>query len=92
MKRSHRVLIAVNAALLGALTLATAGVHNPAANAQSSDRARGAYTMISAEAQGQPADALFVVDSANQDMIVLRWNTSRNKLEGVGYTKFDEIK
>ena len=91
MLRRHKVLIAVNAALLGGLTLAHIGVGAPAANASSlqQDRARGSYTMISARAQGQPGDALYIVDNANQDMIVMQWNASRNRLEGVGYTKFD---
>ena len=91
MKRTHKVLVATNAALLGGLALATAGVQQPAAHAEvQPDRARGNYTMISAAAQGQPGDALYIVDNANQDMVVMRWNSSRNQLEGVGYVRFED--
>jgi len=91
MTRTHKVLVATNAALLGCLALATAGVEQNTANAEAQpDRARGSYTMISAAAQGQPGDALYVVDNANQDMLVLRWNSSRNQLEGVDYVRFDD--
>lgn len=89
MKRTHRILLAANAALLGGLALSTMGVSAPEAHAQSGERARGSYTMIAAAAQGQPGDALYIVDNANQDMLVMRWNASRNELEGVGYVRFD---
>ena len=41
--------------------------------------------MINGTIQGGNSDAIYVVDSANQEMIVLRWNDGRTTLEGIGY-------
>lgn len=76
-------LITLNVALLAALGLA---VLVPTALAdRQPGRARGAYTMLNGAIQGGNSDAIYVVDSANQEMIVLRWNDGRTTLEGIGY-------
>jgi len=90
MIRKHKVLLTLNAALLVALACATIGVSLPEAKAQNSDRARGQYSMISARSQGEQADTLYVLDNANQDMVVMRWVSSRLKLEGLGYVRLDD--
>jgi hypothetical protein len=72
----------VNAGLLLALG---AAVVVPTALARQPGRARGAYTMLNGTIQGGNSDAIYVVDSANQEMMVLRWNDGRNSLEGIGY-------
>ncbi len=76
-------LVAVNVALVLGLGLAT--LVPTASASRQPGRARGAYTMVNGEISGGNSDAIYVVDSANQEMIVLRWNDGRNTLEGVGY-------
>lgn len=78
-----RGLIALNVGLV--LAVGLAAVVPPALADRQPSRARGVYTMLSGEIQGGNADAIFIVDSANQEMVVLRWNDSRSALEGIGY-------
>lgn len=78
-----RGLIALNAGLVLALGLAVV-VPQAMADRQPS-RARGVYTMLNGTIQGGNADAVYIVDSANQEMVVVRWNDGRTSLEGIGY-------
>ncbi len=78
-----RGLIVLNLAL--ALGLGVAIVVPTALADRQPGRARGAYTMLNGTIQGGNSDAIYVVDSANQEMIVLRWNDGRTTLEGIGY-------
>ena len=48
-------------------------------------RARGEYALVGGQIQGGNANAVYVIDGANQEMIALRWNESTKSLEGVGY-------
>ncbi len=84
MRRNTRgTLIAVNAglaALLLILTLAPDG-----AIGQPAQRARGEYTVVGGKIRGGPGNAIWVVDSANQELVALRWNDARNQLEGIDY-------
>lgn len=82
-------LVAVNAALAIALLLVEFAPLANAQPAQASSRPRGDYTLIGGEIQTGNSDAIYVIDSVNQDMIVLRWEDGRNVLEGVGYRDLD---
>lgn len=82
-RRVSKGLVALNAALVLGLGVAT--LVPTASASRQPGRARGAYTMVNGAIQGGNSDAIYVVDSANQEMIVLRWNDGRNTLEGVGY-------
>ena len=78
-------LIAVNAALLGVLAFIEFG---PAAAAQPERqvaRPRGQYTLVGGQIQTGNSNAVYVIDSVNQEMIVLRWEDGRNILSGIGY-------
>lgn len=77
-------LVALNLALLailGAVTL------TPQVGAQSerNPRVRGEYTLVGGETLGESANTVFVLDSANRELVSLRWNDSIKALEGVGY-------
>ncbi|MFZ4576306.1 MAG: hypothetical protein ACOYN0_18125 [Phycisphaerales bacterium] len=83
-----RPLVFVNVALAVAIGATVAsrpvaiGQTEPAASAR---RPRGEYTLVSAKTnQGGPY-AVWVLDAANNEMLVLRWEQSRQTLVGAGY-------
>lgn len=79
----YKGLICLNGVLLGALALA---VLVPTADAQRAvSRKRGEYTMVGGRVQGVSESALWIVDSTNQELLVLRWNEGQKKLEALGY-------
>jgi len=82
-------LVGLNAALAVALLLVEFG---PRAWAQPGDgpaRPRGEYTLIGGEIQTGNSDAVYVIDSVNQEMIVMTWEDGRNNLNGIGYRDLD---
>lgn len=87
-RRGVAALVVVNAVLLGLLAVvefgpvATAqpGVQDPAAA-----RPRGKYTLVGGAVQTGNANAVYIIDSSNQEMVVLQWEDGRNVLKGVGY-------
>jgi hypothetical protein len=83
--RKRRGLIALNAGLLVVLAAVSLA---PQAQAQRGARARGEYTMVSGRVTGGSNNAVYIVDSSNQEMIALIWNNSRKSLEGLGYRDF----
>lgn len=83
-----RALALVNAALLAAI-LATA-LARPSAHAQGEPpaegrRPRGEYTMVSAKTNQGGPHAVWIVDSANNEMVAVRWDQSRQAMLGIGY-------
>jgi hypothetical protein len=88
--RSRRAAIAVNVALatlLGVLVLAS---WSPApAPAQPPARARGEYTMVSGKTGAGSAHALYVVDGANSELVVFRWDQTRKEFLGFAYRSLD---
>jgi hypothetical protein len=82
---SVRALVAVNLGLLA--LIAGAGISRIEADAQEAQgrRPRGEYTMISAKTNQGGPHAIWVVDASNQEMIVLKWDQSRQMLLGLGY-------
>jgi len=84
-------LIVVNVLLAAGLAWVEFG---PVASAQAggdanSSRPRGEYTLIGGEIDTGNSDAVYVIDSVNQQMVVLRWDDGRNALDGVGYRDLD---
>ena len=63
-------LVALNLALLLGLGLAVA-VPSAIASRQP-NRARGVYAMVNGAVMGGNSDAIYIVDSANQEMVVVR--------------------
>lgn len=82
MKQTYRPLILLNALLLGVLALVTLA---PGVSAQQPRRAKGQYALIDAKIQGSPEAAIFIVDSANQELLAVRWDRSRKALNSLGY-------
>lgn len=55
--------------------------------AQSRDQGRpsGDYSVVGGMTLGSHANVIYVLDSANRELVALRWNDSTKALEGVGY-------
>ncbi len=94
----RRALAGLNIGLLLALVavaLAPGARGGGIAGASAQPRTRGQYVMVSgridgATRNGASGDALYIVDSSNQDMIALRWNAGTRTLEGMGYRDLAE--
>lgn len=80
----RRGLVALNAALLVMLAGVTLA---PEAGAQAvqPNRARGEYVMVGGDFGGSNSNAIFILDSANREMLTVLWDDSRGQIEGVGY-------
>lgn len=82
-KRARSVagpLIALNAGLLVVLGIVSI------AQAQPGARARGNYAMVGGEyLGGGGANAVYILDAANQELIAVKWDESRKVLDGIGY-------
>lgn len=77
---SIRGLLILNAALLILLGIVTFA---PRAEAQS--RARGEYIVIGGEVPGVDGGAAYIVDTINQEMMVVAFTQTSKRLQGVGY-------
>ena len=75
-----RGLIALNAALLIILAAVTFG-----SSAIAQGRGRGEYTMVSGGVPGANSAAVYIVDVANQELVIMTYNQQNKVLEGVGY-------
>jgi hypothetical protein len=87
-RRSYKGLIGLNVALLVVLAAVTIA---PGAGAQDDgvERARGDYAMISGRIQATAADAIYVVDRTNQELIAMVFEQGRKRLRGVDFAKLD---
>ncbi len=79
--REHRGLLAMNAVLLLVLLVVTLA---PRAQAQN-QRPRGQYSLIAARALGFSESAIYIVDAANGDMMVMRYDRSNKQLKFLGF-------
>lgn len=78
-----RALAALNAALLAVLALVAAG---PIAGAQPDPaRGKGRYILVGGQLQGGDANAIYVVDTTNEELVALQWDNSNNRYRGLGY-------
>ena len=57
----------------------------PKAGARQPDRPRGAYSMVAGTIQGGNNDVLYVIDSINQELVAVSWDTARGNLSVVGH-------
>lgn len=79
----RRGLLALNALLLAALGAVTFA---PSAGAQNAvPRARGEYSLVGGVVSGANSNAVYVLDSANRELIALLWDDSRRQINGIGY-------
>ena len=85
----RRVLTGVNLLLAGvALTMGVVGI----AGAQpgvDTRRASGQYTCVGGATIGGYTNNIYVLDSANRELVALKWNDGLKQLEGVGYRDLD---
>ena len=79
----RRGLVALNAGLL--LALAAISLAPEASAQRGAGRARGEYTMVSGRVVGGNSNSIYVIDSANQEIIGLAWNNTRKTLDGFGF-------
>lgn len=91
---TSRRLIGLNVALLmvlGVFTILTsvdAGAQPGAGpGAAATARPRGDYTVVSGRYQGGTSNAVYILDAANQELMALSWDRSRNELEVIGHRK-----
>lgn len=77
---SLRGLLLLNAAMLAVLAVVTF-----APNADAQNRARGDYTMVSGPVPAMSGSAVYIVDTINQEMMVIAFSQSSKRLEGIGY-------
>jgi hypothetical protein len=81
-----RGLLLLNASLLLLLVLVTASLPAEAQNAAGPPaRARGEYTMVAGRTTAGGASVIYLIDGANQELIALRWDNSRQTMTTVGY-------
>ena len=73
-------LIAVNAVLLGLLAVVTLA---PTVEAQG--RTRGRYMMVTGGANNIQSSAVYVIDTVNQEMMILTYNAAARSLDGLAY-------
>jgi hypothetical protein len=78
-RRGLIVLNVVLLAILGAMVSVPALAQNQPA------RARGEYTMIAGRTNAGGPAAVYIVDSANHEVVALRWDSSKNAMIGLGY-------
>jgi hypothetical protein len=93
MKNTHTVrrrsgLVALNLVLLGTLGVVAlvpdAGAQSGRGDFQNM-RVRGDYALVGGETLGETASTVYVLDSANRELVALRWNDGTKSLEGVGF-------
>jgi hypothetical protein len=84
MSTRRRWLIAANLGLAGAIGVSALAV--PAMGVQPTTRARGKYSLVAGQIQGGgSASAIYIIDSINEEIVAVRWNQSRNELDGIDY-------
>lgn len=91
MRTRRRWLLATNLLLASSVTIAFWAV--PARGVQSTqptNRARGQYTMVAGTLRsGGESSAIYVIDSINEEMVALRWDNSRDQLDGLDYRSLE---
>jgi hypothetical protein len=84
MRSRRQWLIATNITLAASIGLVAVAV--PALGVQPASRARGQYTMVAGELRGGgESSGIYVIDSINEEIVVLRWNESKSQLDGLDY-------
>ncbi len=93
MKGTRRGLIILNSGLLAVVaglwswSPTSAGRDPGAAWAQEAAKARqrGQFLMVSGKLQGSPSNAVYIVDTANQELLAVKWDRAGQRLQGLGW-------
>lgn len=86
MKSRGRTMPAIkglNVVLAGVLLAGIVGFAG--AQAVNDRRVGGRYTCVGGKTLGGYTNVIYVLDSANREMVALRWNDGLKQLEGIGY-------
>lgn len=83
----RRGLIAANVALLGAVVVLafTRGADAQNSGQPAGNRARGDYTMVAGKTNSGGPSAVYILDAANQEVVALKWDSSKSTVIGIGY-------
>lgn len=84
-RRSLHAALIANALLLAALGARALSPSADAQNAGVQARGRGEYTLVAGKLPSGGPHAIYVLDSANQELIALRWDASRQTLSAIGF-------
>jgi len=92
-RRPSRGLIALNLALLAGLAAVSLTTSVSAQSfrsgndraVSSADRVRGEYSVVGGETLGGISSVIYVLDSANRELISMKWDDGAKALEGIGY-------
>lgn len=82
--KSRQIITGANILLAGAAltmlatTLADAQPSQP-------NRTAGQYTCVGGQTIGGYTSTIYVLDSANRELVALKWNDGSKQLEGVGF-------
>ncbi len=87
LNKRYRALIALNCALLCVLGLIVL-VPGEAEAQQAGARPAGQYAIVAGRIQGRTADALYVLDASNRELMALSWDGSRRRYVVIGYNNF----
>lgn len=84
---SRRLILGANFVLAGAvLTMGVVGIAG--AQPERGDlqrRASGQYSCVGGQTIGGYTNVIYVLDSANRELVALKWNDATKQLEGIGY-------
>ncbi|HNB59452.1 MAG TPA: hypothetical protein PK308_04000 [Phycisphaerales bacterium] len=86
-----RRLIALNAFLLAGLALVTVAGHVSAQPRNGTPltgvaaRSRGDYAVVPGRTQAGNADAVYVLDATNQEILALSWDRNKDRFSIIGY-------
>lgn len=84
MAPRRRWLVATNLVLAAGIVVAATTL--PATGRQNANRVRGQYTLLAGEIRsGGDASGIYIIDSVNEEMVVVRWDDNRGVLAGLDY-------
>jgi len=81
----RRGLVVLNLVLLGVLGAVSLTPNALAQLVTPNTRVRGDYMVVGGATINGVSSVIYVLDSANREMIALGWNDSTKSLEGIGY-------
>lgn len=96
MPRTTRRLVGLNIVLLAVLAIVTLAstprlFAQPGGGAGAQNaRPRGDYTMVSSRYQGSSNNAVYILDAANQELAVLKWDRGKERFEPIGLRRLSQ--